>query len=115
MYGKSKFKCVSKDKMEKEGKVKDCKCPTEYAAEATVDLNKENKFAGKVGTRVKCGDNFSVQAKIDSHWLLSGALTYVPVKGYKLSWSDQVNAKNLFTNPRGDLEYKYGFTIAVNF
>ena len=50
----------------------------------------------------------------DDKFIMSSMFSYVPKKGFKLIWSDQLNTKKLFTNPRDGLDYKYGFTLELN-
>jgi len=103
------------DKKTKLGiKSETCKCPIEIGAEGNVDLMKGNKFAGKVAAKMTCGKKYTTQTMLDSDYKLTNAFTYIPRRGFKFIWSDQLDTKKFFTNPTGGIDYRYGFTFEFN-
>jgi len=94
--------------------IKPFNCVTQYGAEGSLNLNEGNAFTGRIGTKSTYKKKYSVQAMLDNDLVLSGAFTFRPKKGFKLTWSDQVNTKVLFTNPMAGVSYRYGFTLEAN-
>ena len=102
------------DKKTKEGvKNKTYHCPAEFALEASVDLNNANKFAARGAAKLISGPKYTFQTMYDSDFKLTSAFTYIPKKGFKLIWSDQLDTKKLVTDPKGGIGYTYGFTLEL--
>lgn len=91
-----------------------CTLPTEFAAEGSIDLANKNSLSGRIGTKMLMNDEYSMQLMIDHDAKISSAYSYTPTKGFKFIWSDNFDAKKLFTNPAGGINYNYGFTIELS-
>ena len=115
VYNKQKYECTC-DKKTKKGVVsKTSESPIEYGAEASIDLMaKEKKLLAKTGLKTTWDNKYTAQLMYDSDFKLSSAFSYVPKKGFKLMWSDQVDTKKLVTDPKGGIGYLYGFTLEFN-
>ena len=89
--------------------------PIELGHEISYDLG-TSKLAWEVGSRLsflqeKCG----MRAKFNNEYVLSSAFSFAPTHHLKFSLSDQLNARKLFTGLKDGIDYKYGFSIDVNF
>ena len=114
-HGKTPFE-YNTDVKTKDGVAeKALKCTTEYGSEAFVNFSDENKVSGKIAGKLCIGTKYTYQSMFDDNFKFSSAFTYIPKKGFKLIWSDQFDAKKMFTNPKDGIDYTYGFTFEMNF
>jgi len=113
IHDKENFECHCEKKTKKGVTEKKVKLPTEFGAETSFDLKDIAKFVAKVATKVNVGKKYIFQTMYDSDFKLTSAYTYMPKKGFKLIWSDQINTKELIMNPAGKI-YNYGFTVELN-
>ncbi len=102
------------DKKTKNGtKNKAYRCPAEFALEASTDLTKvTDAFSARGAFKISSGPKYTIQMMCDSAFRIGSAFTYVPKRGFKFIWSDQIDAKTLITNPQ-KFEYAYGFTFEL--
>lgn len=118
-YGRHTFACTvprkAKPQAGKEDIQKELSIPAELAIDANCDLNDCKKSKGSVATKILCGKRYVAQTMIDSEFVMTSAFTYKPSSNHKFIWSDQINLKKLFTNPKEGVDYKYGFTFEFDF
>lgn len=115
IHGKSQFNATCETKTKDGVASETCTLPAEFGAEASVNLKKNNEFEGRIGGKLTYGSDYTLQSMFSHDFKLTSAFTFAPKKGFKLIWSDQLDTKKLFTNPKDGIDYKYGFTAEVNF
>ena len=86
---------------------------TELGAEASLNLA-SHEVKARGGFKTLCGKDYTLQMMADQDFKVSSAFSFAPHKNFKFIWSDQLDAKKLFTNPKDGIDYKYGFTIEMN-
>jgi len=116
VYSRAIFEML-RDKMTKtDVKSKVVAMPTEFIAEAGVDLKKGGMlFDGRAGVKFLPGKHYVIQAKYDSNYKLGAAFGYLPKKWLKLIWSVQIDTKKLVTHPTGGVDYLGGFSLEFDF
>ncbi len=114
LHGDAEFQYCGDKKVD--GEVKDVKekLPVEFAAEVNLDLQTHDVKA-RAASKMLCGKECTLQMMYDQDFKLSSGFTYTPHKNFKFMWSDQVDTKKLFTNPKDGIDYKYGFTVELNY
>ena len=86
---------------------------TELGAEGSLNLT-SHELKARGGAKMLCGKDYTLQTMYDQDFKLSSAFSFAPHKNFKFIWSDQIDTKKLFTNPKDGVDYKYGFTIEMN-
>ena len=114
-HGKTPFEYTADVKTKDGVAEKIQKCSAEYGSEAFVDFSNGKKILGKIAGKFCLGTRYTYQAMFDNDFKLTSAFTYIPKKGFKLIWSDQLDTKKLLTNPKDGIDYNYGFTFEMNF
>lgn len=113
-YGKNSLssKCdfIGKDKKVIE---KDCKISTETAIECGFDLETKN-FDGRIGIKMSDGKKYTMQLMMNHALKVSSSFSFVPKKGFKFIWSDEIDTKKLCCAPHEGLGYNYGFTLEIS-
>lgn len=90
---------------------KEYKCPSEFATDLSIDLQKKNEIKARFGTKMSINTPYTIQWMIDQDYKMTESFSYKPNENFKFTWSDQCDVKKFFQKPTESGIFTYGFTV----